>query len=155
MFKPTQALFSKASRLPLNSKKGNKDFYKGTRTGNIMMRKRIATSDRTGKQLYDKNGREMSWTKMTNRIDESRVPSYIVPPGLAETPLRPYVFMGEALEGGVPKRPDPGMPSYPRMGKEGFNGVYYRTIVEEMLAKRAVKDEQIKDGLLIDDKSKR
>lgn len=29
MFRPTLALFSKASRLPLTSKKANKDFYKG------------------------------------------------------------------------------------------------------------------------------
>jgi hypothetical protein len=28
-FRPTLALLSKASRLPLSSKKGNKDFYKG------------------------------------------------------------------------------------------------------------------------------
>lgn len=29
MFRATQVAFSKASRLPLNSKKANKDFYKG------------------------------------------------------------------------------------------------------------------------------
>lgn len=85
MFKPTQVACSKASRLPLNSKKANKDFYKGTRTGNIMRRKRIATADPRGKQLYDKNGRERYWHLKTDRIDEARVPNYVVPPGLAET----------------------------------------------------------------------
>ena len=84
--RPTLALFSKASRLPLTSKRGNKDFYKGTRTGNIMRRKRIAQADRfTGRQMYDDLGRPSTWTMKTNLIDESRVTSYIVPPGLAES----------------------------------------------------------------------
>lgn len=84
--RPTLSLFSKASRLPLTSKRGNKDFYKGTRTGNIMRRQRIAQADRfTGRQFYDEFGRPNTWTMMTREIDESKVTSYIVPPGLAET----------------------------------------------------------------------
>lgn len=85
MFKPTQVACSKASRLPLNSKKANRDFYKGTRTGNIMRRKRIATADPQGNQLYDKNGDERYWHLKTKRIDEARLPNYVVPPGLAQT----------------------------------------------------------------------
>jgi large subunit ribosomal protein L41 len=84
--RPSSSLWSKASRLPLNSKKANKDFYKGTRTGNIMVRKRIAVANRfTGEQLYDKDDRRKSWNLKTHRIDEGRVPSYIVPPGLADS----------------------------------------------------------------------
>lgn len=85
MFKPTQVACSKASRLPLTSKKANRDFYKGTRTGNIMRRKRIATADPRGRQLLDEDGNERYWHLKTNRIDEARVPSFVVPPGLAET----------------------------------------------------------------------
>lgn len=84
--RPSLSLFSKASRLPLTSKRGNKDFYKGTRTGNILRRKRIATFERsTGKQIYGDDGMPKSWTLMGRNIDESRVTSYIVPPGLAES----------------------------------------------------------------------
>ena len=85
MFKPTQVACSKASRLPLNSKKANRDFYKGTRTGNIMRRKRIATADPRGNQLYDKDGNQRYWHLKTKQIDEARVPAYVVPPGLAQT----------------------------------------------------------------------
>lgn len=84
--RPSIALFSKASRLPLNSKKANKDFYKGSRAGNIMLRKRISVANRnTGEQLYDEEDRERTWSLKTHRIDESRVVSYIVPPGIAES----------------------------------------------------------------------
>ncbi|EPQ28379.1 uncharacterized protein PFL1_04206 [Pseudozyma flocculosa PF-1] len=145
MFKPTPSLCSKASRLPLTSKKGNRDFFKGTRTGNIMRRKRIATSDPAGRQLYDKNGRELSWTIKTHRIDEARVPSYIVPPGLAETKLRPYVFIGDASDGGVSSKDKIGMPNYPKMDQHGFDGTYYRSIINEMLQKRRIRERQDED----------
>lgn len=85
MFKPTQVACSKASRLPLTSKKANRDFYKGTRTGNIMRRKRIATADPRGNQLYDKNANQRYWHLKTKQIDEARIPAYVVPPGLAQT----------------------------------------------------------------------
>jgi hypothetical protein len=84
--RPSLALLSKASRLPLNSKRGNKDFYKGTRTGNILRRKRIATFNRsTGAQIYQEDGSPKSWTLMGMNIDEARMTSYIVPPGLAQS----------------------------------------------------------------------
>jgi large subunit ribosomal protein L41 len=83
--RPSLALFSKASRLPLNSKKANKDFYKGTRTGNIMVRRRMPVANRnTGEQLFNNLGQPRTWNIKTNRIDEARVPSYIVPPGIAQ-----------------------------------------------------------------------
>jgi len=37
-FRPTLALLSKASRLPLSSKKGNKDFYKGAPPCPLLLR---------------------------------------------------------------------------------------------------------------------
>ncbi|SAM78355.1 uncharacterized protein UBRO_02012 [Ustilago bromivora] len=148
MFKPTQVTCSKASRLPLTSKKANRDFYKGTRTGNIMRRKRIATADSRGTQLYDKGGRERYWHLKTARIDEARIPNYVVPPGLAETKLRPYVFIGASNEGGVSRKRTFGLPEYPRMDANGFDGTYYRSVIGDMLQKRKMKEQQDEDRSL-------
>lgn len=50
-----------------------------------MVRKRIAVTNRnTGEQLFDQFGRPRSWNLKTHRIDEARVPSYIVPPGIMD-----------------------------------------------------------------------
>ena len=63
-----------------------------------MRRKRIATANSRGTQLYDKDGRERYWHLKTARIDEARIPNYVVPPGLAETkvshrnPTPPWFF---------------------------------------------------------------
>ncbi|KAL9940094.1 hypothetical protein V8E36_000799 [Tilletia maclaganii] len=124
----TLTLLSKALRLPLTSKRANKDFYKGTRTGNIMKRKRIALTDKNGKQLFHPDGRARIWNLKTERIDESRVPCFIVPPGLAETQLKPYVFMGDTKDGGV-SRPQPGYPGGPKMSADGFNSSFYQRLV--------------------------
>lgn len=84
--RPTLNLLSKASRLPLNSKKANKDFYKGTGTGNILVRKRIAVANRrSGEPILDEYGRVKTWNLKVNRLDESRITSYVVPPGLYDT----------------------------------------------------------------------
>lgn len=86
--RPTLGNLSKALRLPLNSKKANKDFYKGTRTGNILRMKRVAYIDGEGKPQFDQHGRQKTWTKRRGiTIDESRLDSYVVPPGLADTPV--------------------------------------------------------------------
>ncbi|PWN95874.1 hypothetical protein FA09DRAFT_321993 [Tilletiopsis washingtonensis] len=139
-FRPTLALLSKASRLPLSSKKGNKDFYKGTRTPNVLLRKRIALADKHGMQLYDEFGRPATWNKRTHRIDEARVPAYIVPPGLADTPLRPYVYMGPASSSGVPM-PAPGYPGGPKMEpKRGLDADYYEAVSEEIWQRREAAD---------------
>ncbi|KAE8208904.1 hypothetical protein CF319_g3164 [Tilletia indica] len=122
------ALFSKALRLALTSKRANKDFYKGTRTGNIMRRKRIALTDRNGKQLHDAEGRVRHWNLKTEQLDESRIPCFVVPPGLAETQLKPYVFMGDAKDGGV-SRPRPGFPGGPKMSPDGFTSSFYQRLV--------------------------
>ena len=53
-----------------------------------MRRKRIALADRQGNQLFDKLGRERTWNLKTHLIDEARMPSYVVPPGLANTEVR-------------------------------------------------------------------
>jgi len=89
--RPSPATLSKASRLPLNSKKGNKNFYKGVGVTNVLRRTRIALVNRnTGEQLYDhKTGKELTWNKRREaQLDESRMVSFVVPPGLAETQVR-------------------------------------------------------------------
>ncbi|KAK0549117.1 hypothetical protein OC846_001003 [Tilletia horrida] len=138
----TLELFSKALRLPLTSKRGNKDFYKGTRTGNIMKRKRIALTDRNGKAILDAEGRQKTWNLKTAELDESRIPCFVVPPGLAETQLKPYVFIGSAADGGV-IRPSPGFPGGPKMSRAGFNADYYQKLVrrtEELRRRDPVVD---------------
>ncbi|KAJ1019453.1 hypothetical protein NDA16_004570 [Ustilago loliicola] len=113
-----------------------------------MRRKRIATADPRGNQLYDKNGRERYWHLKTGQIDEARVPNYVVPPGLAETKLRPYVFTGASNEGGVSRKGKFGLPEYPRMDANGFDGTYYRSVIGDMLQKRKIKEQQDEDRRL-------
>ena len=132
MLRPSAPLLSKASRLPLNSKRANKDFYKGTRAGNILRRKRIALADSQGNQHYDELGRPRTWNLRTHRIDEARMPSFVVPPGLADTKLRPYVYIGTPTDGGN-ERPNPGMPDAPKMRQGGMDGGYYSRLVDRML----------------------
>lgn len=50
-----------------------------------MMRKRIALADRNGNQIVDAQGRPKTWNLKTHRLDESRITSFVVPPGLADT----------------------------------------------------------------------
>lgn len=57
----------------------------GTRAGNVLLRKRIALADRQGNQLYDAQGRPRTWNLRTHRLDEGRMVSFVVPPGLADT----------------------------------------------------------------------
>jgi len=79
---PTLARMSKASRLPLNSKQGNKDFYKGTRQAALPGDRRTGAP---GRHIIRGKGRYM--------LDDTKVRYYVAPP-LAElnsTQLRPYV----------------------------------------------------------------
>ena len=168
--RPSLSLWSKASRLPLNSKKANKDFYKGTRTGNIMVRKRIAVANRnTGEDLYDDRGRVRTWNLKTHRIDENRVTSYIVPPGLEDSKVRvqcktdalrkwptdlsplpqlqPLVFLGTKTNNGVEERPSTG--GYPGAGKMrpggGLDAAFYEQLRPSIWERRLVIDETRRD----------
>ncbi|EDP44058.1 hypothetical protein MGL_1455 [Malassezia globosa CBS 7966] len=139
MFRATQTTLSKASRLPLNSKKANKDFYKGTRAANVLMRKRIALSDPKGNQLFDEQGRPRTWNLRTHRLDEMRMVSYVVPPGLADTQLKPYVYLGSTSEGGT-ERPLPGQPGAPKMPAGGMNATYYSRLVDRALLSKPTRN---------------
>lgn len=97
-----------------------------------MQRKRIALADPRGNQLYDEQGRGRTWNLKTHRIDEGRMPSFVVPPGLEDTPLKPYVYIGKSTDGGN-ERPDSGLPGSPRMSPGGMDGTYYSRLVDRML----------------------
>lgn len=90
--RPTISLFSKALRHPLSSKRGNKDYYKGTRTGNVLLKKRMPYLSHGGTRIQlDAKGRERTWTMPKDRVDgsgrldESKMTSFVVPPGLEGT----------------------------------------------------------------------
>lgn len=77
-----------AIRLPLYSKQGNKNFYKGSGAANVFMRQRITRTTRRGRVLLNKKGMPDEWTWMMPQIDESRTKSFVVPPGLGECKVR-------------------------------------------------------------------
>ncbi|CAO1633178.1 unnamed protein product [Sympodiomycopsis kandeliae] len=162
MMRPTQSLFSKALRIPLNSKKANKDYYKGTRTGNILKMKRIAYIDGQGNPQLDSSGRVKTWTKRIRngngvQIDESRLDSYVVPPGLADTPLKPYIFTNPGDPDKVHKNSLPRAVSGYATGDNlsiqdlkfepriGMDAKTYRELRQRILSRRDVNEELTKD----------
>lgn len=50
-----------------------------------MQRKRIALADRKGNVIFDHQDRPKTWNLKLKNIDDSRLPCYVVPPGLATT----------------------------------------------------------------------
>lgn len=62
--------------------------------------------------------------------------------------LRPYVYTGPDNEGGVSSKGKFGLPEYPRMDANGFDGTYYRSVIGEMLQKRKIKEQQDEDRRL-------
>ena len=153
----TSSTLAKASRLPLTSKQASKNFYKGTRAANVLKRIRVGypslpSSSSHGSRgglsvsqhralaltprVDQQTGVEKSWSKRAGgRLDEARMISFVVPPGLERTKvrplslsldsfstdvgaspcasvqLRPYVFTGTSDKGGLPERPRPGYPT--------------------------------------------
>lgn len=59
--------------------------------------------------------------------------------------MRPYVFAGASSDGGVSRKGKFGMPAYPRMDENGFDGTYYRSVIGDMLQKRRIKEQQDED----------
>jgi len=85
---PTAVRFSKASRVPLTPKRGNKDFYKGTRQAFL------PGGHRTGAP-----GKHVIRGKAKYRLDDEKVRVYVAPPlkDIISSPLRPYVALGVHL----------------------------------------------------------
>ncbi|PPR01118.1 LOW QUALITY PROTEIN: hypothetical protein CVT26_016060 [Gymnopilus dilepis] len=85
---PTVARLSKASRAPLTPKRGNKDFYKGTRQAFL------PGGRRTGAP-----GKHVVRGKAKYRLLDEKVRVYVAPPleEIESSPLKPYVALGTKL----------------------------------------------------------
>ncbi|KAF8191715.1 hypothetical protein BJ912DRAFT_285915 [Pholiota molesta] len=85
---PTAARLSKASRAPLTPKRGNKDYYKGTRQAFL------PGGRRTGAP-----GRHVIRGKAKYQLLDEKVRVYVAPPieDIEESELKPYVALGTRL----------------------------------------------------------
>jgi large subunit ribosomal protein L41 len=85
---PTAARLSKASRVSLTPKRGNKDFYKGTRQAFL------PGGRRTGAP-----GKHVVRGKAKYRLLDEKVRVYVAPPiqDIESSPLKPYVALGTRL----------------------------------------------------------
>ncbi|KAF9478945.1 hypothetical protein BDN70DRAFT_932960 [Pholiota conissans] len=85
---PTVARLSKASRAPLTPKRGNKDFYKGTRQAFL------PGGPRTGAP-----GRHVIRGRAKYQLLDEKVRVYVAPviEDIEETELKPYVVIGTRL----------------------------------------------------------
>ncbi|KAF5386254.1 hypothetical protein D9615_002630 [Tricholomella constricta] len=85
---PTVARLSKASRRPLTTKRGNKDYYKGTRQAFL------PGGLRTGAP-----GKHVIGGKAKYRLIDEQVRVFVAPPleELLSSPLKPYVSVGVFL----------------------------------------------------------
>ena len=87
---PTVARLSKASRRPLTPKRGNKDYYKGTRQAFL------PGGLRTGAP-----GKHVIGGKAKYRLIDEKVRVFVAPPleQIVSSPLKPYVGLGVRLTG--------------------------------------------------------
>ncbi|KAE9397665.1 hypothetical protein BT96DRAFT_859929 [Gymnopus androsaceus JB14] len=85
---PTAARLSKASRRPLTTKRGNKDYYKGTRQAFL------PGGHRTGAP-----GKHVIRGKAKYRILDEKVRVFVAPPleAIESSPLKPYVHTSVRL----------------------------------------------------------
>ncbi|TRM62313.1 hypothetical protein BD626DRAFT_433118 [Schizophyllum amplum] len=85
---PTAVRLSKASRRPLTSKRGNKDYYKGTRQAFL------PNGTRTGAP-----GKHVVGGKAKYRLIDEKVRVFVAPPleQIINSPLKPYVAQNAHL----------------------------------------------------------
>ncbi|KZT19934.1 hypothetical protein NEOLEDRAFT_1158880 [Neolentinus lepideus HHB14362 ss-1] len=114
---PTIARLSKASRRPLTPKRGNKDFYKGTRQAYL------PGAHRTGAP-----GKFVIRGKAKYRLVDEQVRVFVAPPigELNSTKLKPYVDSTIKLSTAQRKE------IYGKFSKEGFDGRRYLEIAEKL-----------------------
>ncbi|GAA5860080.1 hypothetical protein JCM1840_001871 [Sporobolomyces johnsonii] len=115
--RPSLSLLSKASRLPLTSKQANKEFYKGTGSMPGLGPKR--------------QGRHGGRSKAPYILMNERMRTFVVPEGLNECDLKPFVakdFKIYPKDGTWPiadTKPDPYSKRGGLFGPNGFDGKYY------------------------------
>ncbi|KAK4046986.1 Homoserine dehydrogenase [Microbotryomycetes sp. JL201] len=132
MFRPTLALMSKASRAPLTSKQANKNFYKGTGSFPGLGPKR--------------QGRHGTRSKAPYILMPERMRTFVVPPALDQSDLRPYVAKAVKIHEHqdswpmADSKPDKNSRKGGTFGPRGFDGEYYiqlaRFMKEQENAKR-------------------
>ncbi|KAH8996707.1 hypothetical protein EDB92DRAFT_1841419 [Lactarius akahatsu] len=107
---PTLARFSKASRLPLTPKRGNKDYYKGTRQAYL------PGGRRTGAP-----GKHVVRGKAKYRLCDEKVRFFVAPPieDIRSSPLRPYVDLGVRLTTGQRRE------IFGKLPRGGMTGEHY------------------------------
>ncbi|KAL5511888.1 hypothetical protein ACEPAH_5106 [Sanghuangporus vaninii] len=113
--RPTLACFSKASRMPLTPKRGNKDYYKGTRQASL-------PGLRTGAP-----GKYFGRGTNAYRLLDERVRVFVAPPvkELNNSSLKPYVpWMTYLSEDDMFKQP------FGKLPPGGLNGQIYLDTVK-------------------------
>ncbi|CDR44780.1 RHTO0S10e00342g1_1 [Rhodotorula toruloides] len=126
----TLQLLSKASRAPLTSKQGNKNYYKGTGSHPGL------GSKRTGRHAVGK----APYIMMPERMRR-----FVVPEGLNETDLKPYVAANVRFDfkndSGWPmanSKPTFASKRQGLFGPNGFDGHYYLQLGEHF---KGIKSE--------------
>ncbi|KAG8951785.1 hypothetical protein FRC03_012371 [Tulasnella sp. 419] len=119
--RPTRSLFSKASRLPLTGKRGNKDFYKGTGAASL------PGGLRTGAP-----GKHVVGGKAKYRVIDEKVRYFVAPSieAMANSPLKPYVSVTTKMTA------NDKLDLYGRMAQGGFDGKHYLRISSERLSEK-------------------
>lgn len=56
--------------------------------------------------------------------------------------------MGRPEDGGVSSKGKFGLPSYQKMDKSGLDGTYYRSVIDQILAKRRIREQSDNDKRL-------
>ncbi|GAA6059293.1 hypothetical protein JCM10212_006686 [Sporobolomyces blumeae] len=120
--RPSLSLASKASRMPLVSKQANKEYYKGTGSLPGLGPKR--------------QGRHTANSKAPYLLMPERMRTFVVPTGLNQSDLKPYVAKEVKIEprdGLWPvaeDKPDPYSKRGGLFGPKGFDGRYYLQLAE-------------------------
>ncbi|SCV74027.1 BQ2448_6459 [Microbotryum intermedium] len=114
MLRPTFPVLSKASRLPMTAKQGNKNYYKA-------------------------QGRHGGRGKAPYILMPERMRTFVVPSGLNTTELKPYVAKEvkvDTKDGLWPMAATKGKDQYSKRGglygPNGFDGEYYLQLAEFM-----------------------
>ncbi|KIY67521.1 hypothetical protein CYLTODRAFT_353102 [Cylindrobasidium torrendii FP15055 ss-10] len=124
---PTRAVLSKASRAPLTSKRGPKDYYKGNRQSYL------PGGLRTGPP-----GKHVIRGKAKYRIDDTKVRVFVAPSQdkINNSLLKPYVARNvylsdhELLKTHKPKA-NAALPSYWAMGPGGLTAEHYLKVMRD------------------------
>ncbi|KAF8504429.1 hypothetical protein F5888DRAFT_1655711 [Russula emetica] len=107
---PTFVRLSKASRLPLTPKRGNKDYYKGTRQAYLPGGHRTGTP-----------GKHVVRGKAKYRLLDENVRFFVAPPieEISGSLLRPYVDLNARLTNGQKRE------IFGKLPRGGMSGEYY------------------------------